>query len=124
MALLLSPLLTHAQASTFQNRVEAGYKASESKSGRQYENQIAMFISKTMRGCVPVDTQLLKDKDNFTLVSWIKNTGLLIDSQVKPHNPISTCFLHAFSKVKLPTPPISGSNKNGYPLTIYMKLAP
>jgi len=122
--ILLMLLPTFAQATPFETRVEAGYKASETKAGRDYEASVGIFIGKAMRECVPANAELVKDYGNFTFVSWVDSTGKSDQLEVMPKNQVSNCFLTKFGHMTLPYPPKSGLTAQGYPLTIYMKLAP
>jgi len=121
LLLLAVPVL--ACAMSFEERVNAGYTSSESKLGRDYEASIGLFIGKVMRKCMPMNLPDNFSTEDFTLVSWVDDTGHVMKPDVQPSSALSNCFLTEFSKMDLPSPPKSGKQVEGYPLTIYMKIA-
>lgn len=104
------------------DRVAAGKAATAaSKEARDYYTAAtAVAMPPVMRTCAPPGSNVAPQDWKLTVVGNVSPKGQVLDIEVDPANPVTTCIAEQLAKGTLPAPPAAIAGGKGFPLQIEM----
>ena len=125
VALLFTIVASLAHAEPFEIRAQLGKAAENKEEFKAYQPamfaQVGDHLAYAMRSCIATTPK--PNTEPFVLVADINNEGKAEAVEVKPTTHIAKCFAAGFAAALYPKPP-QYPNRQGFPVTIEMRITP